>query len=97
VGTNGTLLHYDGTGWTRMPLPIGRTLALDVSYNDVHGTSGHDVYAVGQRVVMHYDGTHWAPIRRPDQIGLTTVFATTKRVFIGTDLGVGSELLGFTR
>lgn len=52
---------------------------------------------VGQRVVLHYDGAHWSPIRRPDQIGLTTVFATTKQVYIGTDRGVGSELLGFSR
>jgi hypothetical protein len=95
---NDILLHYDGTSWTRSPLPkqLGRTLfkvwgtASDNLYavgdlgtichrvgttwsleadspplatgnlTTVHGCSAHEVYVVGGRDVLVWDGTAWS-------------------------------------
>jgi len=61
VGSNGTIVHYDGTRWAR---------SLDsVSYffRGVWGSGPTDIWAVGFHnlnnaapVIFHYDGTGWA-------------------------------------
>jgi len=61
VGSNGAIVHYDGTRWSR---------ALDsVSYffRGVWGSGPTDIWAVGflslnntAPVIFHYDGTGWA-------------------------------------
>lgn len=95
AGENGTILHYDGTAWSAMPLPIGRSIATNGAYVSIHGTSSHDVYVIGQRLLLHYDGMHWSPIRRPDELELSSVFALANRIAVVTEAGVGSELMGF--
>jgi len=47
------LMHWDGSQWRSVP--DTRTLI------DVFGTGPNDVWTVGERQVMHYDGTAWSP------------------------------------
>jgi hypothetical protein len=55
VGQYGTLLHYDGTGWSAMN--SGTTKHL----NGVWGKSESDVFAVGsQGTILHYNGATWS-------------------------------------
>ena len=56
VGTNGTILHYDGSTWAEME--TGTTESL----RDVWGASKTDVFAVGGETILHYNGTIWSPI-----------------------------------
>ena len=44
-GSGSVLLHYDGVSWK--PMRADATASLDVEYNDVWGSSGSDVFAVG--------------------------------------------------
>lgn len=54
------ILHYDGAGWTRQPPRVGGWARA------VHGTSGSNVFVVGQPTNegagFHFDGTSWTPI-----------------------------------
>jgi hypothetical protein len=68
-GFDGVLLHYDGSTWTPMPGPGVGTQdgAVEVSFFSVWGSSGIDVFAVGEAstnsnraLIAHYDGTHWS-------------------------------------
>jgi hypothetical protein len=53
-------LHWDGSLWTRTPLPVGGGRS---GLNAIAGTTG-DLWAVGYHhhgpLLMHYDGTRWA-------------------------------------
>jgi len=63
VGSNGTLLHYDGTVWAPMVPAEG------ISTNHflgVWGSSPTDVFAVGEGVIEHYDGGDWLPMPLPN-------------------------------
>jgi hypothetical protein len=53
VGTGGVVLSFDGRAWTQ------RYSEVSLFLNDVHGTSGSDVWVVGDEVALHFDGTHW--------------------------------------
>ena len=55
AGTNGTVLHYDGSTWTEME--TGTTESL----RDVWGASTSDIFAVGGNAGLHYNGTGWSP------------------------------------
>ncbi len=59
VGTNATVLHYDGKAWTATPtanLPVPSTTIL----KGVWGSGPSDVWAVGTAgKILHYDGTTW--------------------------------------
>ena len=56
VGHGGTILHYDGTGWSSMSSGTSSTL------KDVWGSSASDVFAVGagRGTILHYDGSSWS-------------------------------------
>ncbi len=75
VGESGTMLHYDGTTWTKAGTTTGALLAK------VWGRAPNDVYAVGvlaeaaRGVLMHYDGRGWVEEREFDD-GLTAVWGT---------------------
>jgi hypothetical protein len=51
-----TTCHYDGSSWTEVPSPQPRPQYNELSYplEDVSGTSGKNVWAVGARVVESY-------------------------------------------
>ncbi len=52
VGMDGTILHYDGIGWSA--LSGGTTWHL----NDVWGSGGGDVFAVGDAGTIVHIGKH---------------------------------------
>ncbi len=59
VGDTGTILHFDGTNWTRMSTPTTKDL------QNVWGTASNDIWAAGynsstgQGTLLHYDGSAW--------------------------------------
>lgn len=54
VGSQGTVLRYDGVQWYPMDSGVHESLS------DVWGASGTDVFAVGNKgTIIHYDGTGW--------------------------------------
>jgi hypothetical protein len=61
-------LHYDGQQWSEMSGPIeGGDTQVYVAILDIWGSSGTDVFAVGNRTadghaayILHYDGTAWS-------------------------------------
>ena len=61
VGQQGTVMHYDGTSWTK--LTTGTTATL----TGVWGSSRTDVYFVGAdingSIVLHYDGNSFTTTR----------------------------------
>jgi len=74
------LLHYDGTSWTRWPLPA---ISPDGFPQTVHlvsmaATSASDVWAVGRLgnvpgngeipLTLHWDGTAWSQVPAPSPI-----------------------------
>ena len=56
VGATGTILHYDGSGWSRE--------ASGTSYDlcGIAALAANDIWAVGaQGTILHYNGSTWAP------------------------------------
>lgn len=53
VGAGGRILRYNGTAWSQMASPTNRALAR------IAGSSASDIWAVGDSVLMHFDGTTW--------------------------------------
>ena len=63
VGLTNTLRHYDGTNWSLNW--DGAFTSLQTNLWGVWGTSGSDVWAVGD-VIIHYNGTRWSvPLTAP--------------------------------
>ena len=55
VGSDGSILHYDGYAWS--PMSSGVTTGL----NGIWGSGPDDVYAVGYTgTILHYDGVLWS-------------------------------------
>jgi hypothetical protein len=78
VGTNGSVLHYDGSGWA--PLSSGTELQL----SGVAGSSRDDVWMVGsQSIVLHWDGTNFNLTLGDarDRIELLGVWSSGTQVF----------------
>ena len=68
VGVGGTILHFDGAGWSRMASPTDALLL------DVWGLAPDDIYAVGFNgfgvVIAHWNGTRWTSVPTPDAGGV---------------------------
>ncbi|MFH1810112.1 MAG: hypothetical protein ABIJ09_15300 [Pseudomonadota bacterium] len=61
VGSAGTILHYDGTTWTRVPSPTTQDL-FGIDGHETMQDGDKDIYAVGASgTVIHWDGVVWAP------------------------------------
>ncbi len=56
VGGGGQIRRFNGTSWTNMSSPTTRQLAR------VSGSGPNDVWAVGDSVVLHYDGSSWSNV-----------------------------------
>jgi hypothetical protein len=54
AGDNGRILRFNGTSWSSMSSSTSRALAR------IAGSSGADIYAVGDSVLIHFDGTQWS-------------------------------------
>ncbi len=61
VGEAGLIWHKRGADWQLEP----ETPVATGTLTTVHGCSASDVYAVGGRDVLHYDGASWAKLDRP--------------------------------
>ncbi len=71
VGANGTILRYNGIGWTQVPPPSG----VDIStrtLTSVHGSGPNDVWIAGseyttsaQPVILHWDGLALSSLPTP--------------------------------
>jgi hypothetical protein len=80
VGTNGTVLRYDGTTWQP------QTSGTAATFLSVWGTSGTDIWAVGDKVLAHYDGSSWDTNFTPPVTGCTTtydVWGSSSNSYIG--------------
>lgn len=53
VGAGGRITRYNGTSWSAMNSPTTRNLSR------VAGSSASDVWAVGDSVLIHFDGAQW--------------------------------------
>jgi hypothetical protein len=85
VGDGGTIVHFDGTGWTKVESHTGWPLYT------VWGTAQNDVFAGGLLgTLLHFDGVAWGPIRNPEPTfpTITSISGDGRRIFFGN-----SELL----
>ena len=54
VGNHGTILHYDGAGWSDVPS------GTELNLGGVSGSAADDVWAAGDHgVILHFDGKGW--------------------------------------
>lgn len=89
-GYDGIILHYDGGAWTAMPGPgLGAADgSTQISFYSVWGSSGTDVFAVGQSygdrgrgLIARYAGGGWAamPVPSADDRVFRDVFGTSSQ------------------
>jgi photosystem II stability/assembly factor-like uncharacterized protein len=72
VGSQGTILHFDGIQWRPM------TSGVTEDFQGVWGTSTNNVYAVGGGgTVLHFNGDRWAPVNTPTIEFLRGAWGTT--------------------
>ncbi len=71
VGTGGRILRFNGTSWSVMSSPTSRALAR------VAGSGPSDVWAVGDSVMLHFDGTQWSNYPLTDDLRHTFARVTT--------------------
>lgn len=69
VGTNATILHYDGSGWNSMPTPAAVAF---YSVTGVWGTSSTNVFATvggysGYGAILRYNGSLWSVVLETDE------------------------------
>ena len=75
IGGN-TIIHYDGSVWTSMD--SGVTSPSNGGLRYVHGTSGSDVFAVGDGgTIVHYDGSTWTEMSSGPKIDLGDVWGNS--------------------
>lgn len=88
AGTEGTILHFNGSEWQQMESGTKNTLYA------VSGSGPANVFAVGEKgTILHYDGSRWRPMFSGTQLDLTCIW-----VFSGTDVfaaGKAGKILRF--
>jgi hypothetical protein len=79
VGFGGRIIRYNGTSWSAMSAPTSRALLR------VSGTGPSDVWAAGDSVLLHYDGTSWTvpAVNSELQNLLQGSVGTTNPVWVG--------------
>jgi hypothetical protein len=74
VGLEGTVVHFDGSGWSPVQADFAGTLWT------VWGSGPADIYVGGQNGIGHFDGSSWldldSPIRVTELAGLERSFVT---------------------
>ena len=83
VGSNGTVLHYDGAAFTEIDLDES------VDLLSVAGSGPNDVFIVGRVAkVHHWDGQRWSRIRVGSTVELRDVWVSPELVAFATSQGV---------
>jgi hypothetical protein len=62
VGQSGSALHWNGTDWSWSDTGTNADLSA------VFGLSPSDIWAVGDHVFVHYDGSRWSSVEAPDNM-----------------------------
>ncbi len=89
IGSHGTILHFDGSEWTKMTHPTDQLLC------GIWGSGPSDVYVVsaggcsGGGDIMHYDGETWEIVYNARRTPLYTVWGTAADnvIAVGSDGG----------
>ena len=78
MGSNGTILHYDGTAWQ----PIyGVNTSEDLFA--VWGSSPVDVWVSGDAgTLLHFEGTDWIPVDADATVGLQAISGVDATIWI---------------
>ncbi|MEI6125555.1 MAG: MopE-related protein [Pseudomonadota bacterium] len=72
IGDYGTILHYDGSTWSKMPSGI------DQNIFGVWGASGSNVFAVADSgKIIHFDGSAWSSMTSPVSTRLRDAWGTS--------------------
>ena len=92
VGEAGIIWHKEGSEWVNQSDPP----VANGTLTTVHGCSSDDVYAVGGRDVLHFDGTAWSKVdlslgndvngvycAAPDSVGITGMGGLKQRLVNG--------------
>ncbi len=76
-GSAGTMWHFDGNKWTNVKLGQfeGGTIPAPFDLKDIHGLSGDNIFAVGNRppfisgasFIIHFDGNKWTEQHAPSE------------------------------
>ncbi len=75
AGWGGTILHYNGTGWTHMSHEAAET----VSFEAVWGFSSDEVFAAGHKgVIFRYNGQKWSPMQTGTQANLYGIWGSSE-------------------
>ena len=67
VGEQGTLVHWNGTAWSKWPAALTQERLRGVfGRTPVSMTASNDVWAIGEnRTILHYANLQWVPITDP--------------------------------
>lgn len=100
VGGGGRITRYNGTSWSPMQSGTSRNLAR------VSGTGPNDVWAVGDSVLLHFDGTSWSNVPMTGDLeharsrvpsGLQLAIHVGLWAKAPNEVYLGSEFRGITR
>lgn len=87
VGAAGTIMVTSGTlpdgglAWSTQP---SNTL---IDLRDVWGRNDHDVYAVGEDLVLHWNGVSWSPLDLPITGSFRAVAGDSTTIYVAGDGG----------
>lgn len=56
----GPLYHYDGSAWNSVAIDNQNVINIRKFW----GSGSQDIWAVGNRVILHYDGTQWSIVNQ---------------------------------
>jgi len=87
--TPGCILHYNDS-----VLVSDRIFSNVAWFCDIWGTSSVDIFAVGTRGILHYDGNDWSEMNCGTKVQLNGVWGTASDVYA---VGVGGTILHYSR
>lgn len=82
-GPRSISLHWDGKAWTPVEMPPVEVSNQMLTVDDIEAVTPNDVWASGTKVanspigttepvMYHFDGTTWAPVEVPNEVGQRT-------------------------
>ncbi len=72
VGNNGTIMHYNGNIWEKMPSGTTNNLG------SIWGITSNNLFAVGNNgTIIHFNGSTWSPLSSETTSNLTQVWGTS--------------------